>query len=901
MNKLLLFEPNSSKNQLINEKNVLYDLKPYALKAEITYSLDSNHILIINLDAELLGDKAKYIPYKGFIKTLANNREDYWVISNIDKSLDEIELSCRHIVTEYMLSTFIVDSKPRLQNASQMIEHFRVNSQSYLEDKKFAKDLETYSNLNSEVYKNMNSWHKNYYETVNDMQELFGGEIRKEGFEVGLVDFVGSQEPIYKIEYGKNLISNTTEEDLNVTIGVLAKGYDKLYADNIIYSSKVKGNKDYLGQVVEMEYPIRMIEYDENGEKEELDPAYQYYEDEAQAKKELERLAELEFSVNRIDDPKVTFDTKFLDLSLVEECKDESKTYLNIGDKVLTLIPRFNIVTETRIINMVVDVLGDEVIDISLSNNNLKDLKPPTFNSLKQEIIKTENKFQSKLEDEVNGLESNIEQTTEKILLEVKNNKEELNSKIEQTAKDITLEVNNAKKNLQSQITINAEAITQKVSNNEFESYKEQTAEQISQKVTKGTEFNTEFKQTAKDFNFQIGKEGMNVNINKDALDVHGGAINIWNRDNTKKMIYLGSDGNAVFGGDIKLELANNPSKYVEFKAVPYSTDIGCKLVLGGSSLNNSFSVEDKNTVKYFWINYQGTYVSNNLYIVSDQRDTDPIATNVALDDGLVYPEYDNKGKLGLSNKRWNEANIVTGRFYNAEVTNALWTKEINTNNSRINMGSGNLICGSANVNGKLSCGDLKADDVKCNDVTATSLSVGSKYVVVANGSLSSNQVYGLAVRSGGDTGQYLEIQTRNSSVYGVGINPSDISLKEDVTETKVKAIDVISQIDHYSYKFKDKKYGTGADCGYIAQELEKVNKEFTYEVKQEDDSSILYPNYNVMIPYITKAIKEQQEEIEKEKIYIENIIEENRELKGRINYLELMIKDLMKINNLNI
>ena len=449
-----------------------------------------------------------------------------------------------------------------------------------------------------------------------------------------------------------------------------------------------------------------------------------------------------------------------------------------------------------------------------------------------------------------------------------------LNNKIELGVKD-------SKDYTDAQITITNNKITSVVkdykdADSKLESSIEQTAEALTSKVGKGTEFNTEFKQTAKDFNFQIGKEGMNVNINKDALDVHGGAINIWNKDNTKKMIYLGSNGNAVFAGDIRLELATNPSKYVEFKAVPYSTDIGCKLVLGGTSLDNSFSIEDKNTVRYFWVNYQGTYVSNNLYIISDKRDSDPIATTVAFDDGLVYPDYDNKGKLGLSNRRWNEANIVTGRFYNAEVTNMFWTKEINTNNSRINMGSGNLICGSANVNGKLSCGDLKADDVKCNDVTTTSLSVGSKYVVVANGSLSSNQVYGLAVRSGGDTGQYLEIQTRNSSVYGVGINPSDISLKENVKETKVKAIDVISKIDHYSYKFKDKEYGTGADCGYIAQELEKVNKEFTYEVKQEDDSSILYPNYNVMIPYITKAIKEQQEEIEKLK-------EENKFLRNKI------------------
>lgn len=528
MDKLLLFNQGTSKTDLKANKNLLMNLEQYALSSQINYNMDSNHTLTVALDVDLLADKVNSIPQKGIIKTYAQNKTDYWIIVNIDKSLDELTLSCRHWTTEIMLSMFIVDSKPRLLNAKDMLNHFKVNSQEYLQNKQYAKELETYSNLPTDVYKNMNSWHSNLYETVSDMKELYGAEIKKQEFEVALMDFVGSKTPVYKIEYGKNLLRNSSEEDLNITTGVLAKGYDKLYADNIIYSGKFKDNPRLLGQTVEMEYPIRLIEEDK--EKEE---GYIYFNTESEAKKELERLASLEFSINRIDEPKITFDTTFLDLTLVEECKEQEKVFLSIGDTVSTSIPKFNININTRIIEMTLDVLADEVTSITLSNNDISELKPPTLNSIKQEIIKTENKFQIKLEDEINGVESNIEQTSEKILLEVKNTKEGLESSISQTASSIRSEVSNADQGLQSQINQNANAITSKVSNSEFNTYKSQTANTISQKVSKGNDFATEFNQNAEGFNFNIGNSSMNVNINKNGVNIKNGALIVTNSNGT--------------------------------------------------------------------------------------------------------------------------------------------------------------------------------------------------------------------------------------------------------------------------------------------------------------------------------------------------------------------------------
>lgn len=381
IDRMILFKGSTSKADLLGNKNPIAVLDGYSLECKAKFNLDSGHMFYITLDVDLLGNLVNAIPKHGVIKTYAQNEYQYWIIVNIDKNLDTVELTCRHWTTETLLSMFLVDSKPRNLSGLAMLDWLKNNSEEYKQGKQFAKDLEIDSNLSD--LKSINAWHDNFYNVSSDLQELYGCEIKKSGFKVSLVDYVGSKTPKYKIEYGKNLISNSAEEDLTIIKGVLAKGYDKLYADNIIYSGKLKDNPNMLGETVEKVYPIRVRE-----EGKEDEDGYTYYNTEAEAKVELERLARLEFTKNRIDEPLLTFDTEFLELSTVEEHKDDDKVWLSIGDKVATYIPKFNIDIETRIIEMEVDVLADEITNITLSNNDIKDLKPPTLNSIKKEIQK---------------------------------------------------------------------------------------------------------------------------------------------------------------------------------------------------------------------------------------------------------------------------------------------------------------------------------------------------------------------------------------------------------------------------------------------------------------------------------------------------------------------------------
>lgn len=389
--------------------------------------------------------------------------------------------------------------------------------------------------------------------------------------------------------------------------------------------------------------------------------------------------------------------------------------------------------------------------------------------------------------------------------------------------------------------------------------------------------------------------------MDKNGLTIKNGSLSIWNQGNTRKMVYLGSDGDIIFGGKMRMELSTDSTKYVEFRAVPYASDIGCKLVLGGtgSSLNNSFRIENKTGVGYFTVNYQGTHVSNNLFVTSDQTITNPVATDIALDDGLIYPKINKRGKIGTDSYKWGEANIVTGIFHDLTVNNTLSTHAINTNNYGINMGTGSLVCGSATVNGSLDCGDVDCGTIECGaiicgtsynrkgitcgaiscqsinagsySIDAGTISSNGSYVIVANGTTTSIQVKALALRSGSSS-NYLEIQTRNSSLYGVNVWNSDISLKENIEPVEFSTnklldnnhkigLEAVLSLEHYKFDYKDKNLNH-VDCGYIAQQLIEVNENFAYNVKQEDGSDMYCPDITALIPTLSLAIKEQQEYI---------------------------------------
>lgn len=100
-----------------------------------------------------------------------------------------------------------------------------------------------------------------------------------------------------------------------------------------------------------------------------------------------------------------------------------------------------------------------------------------------------------------------------------------------------------------------------------------------------------------------------------------------------------------------------------------------------------------------------------------------------------------------------------------------------------------------------------------------------------------------------------------DGNVYAKNIS-SDRRLKKNIKDSNTSAIDTIKKIRHRQFEMKEdnKHY----DIGYIAQELEEINKNFVLKREETEKSEERYfVNELPLIATATKAIQEQQEQIE--------------------------------------
>ena len=119
----------------------------------------------------------------------------------------------------------------------------------------------------------------------------------------------------------------------------------------------------------------------------------------------------------------------------------------------------------------------------------------------------------------------------------------------------------------------------------------------------------------------------------------------------------------------------------------------------------------------------------------------------------------------------------------------------------------------------------------------------------------------------------YLVVETPSDTYRVPTASNSDIRLKENVKETKVKAIKYIEKIKFKSFDWKDKSLGK-EKLGLIAQDLEKIEPSFVSKVGDVEGVEGHYVlELSTLCIYSLKAIQE--------------LSTENKELKQRISKLE--------------
>jgi hypothetical protein len=164
----------------------------------------------------------------------------------------------------------------------------------------------------------------------------------------------------------------------------------------------------------------------------------------------------------------------------------------------------------------------------------------------------------------------------------------------------------------------------------------------------------------------------------------------------------------------------------------------------------------------------------------------------------------------------------------------------------------------------------------------------------------------------------YIRIINDDNSTYGAWIWVSDRRLKEDIIDINEPisevstlsldedtsqqsniGLDTIMKIHHYSFKYNEKSKLKGSvKCGYISQQLQEVEPSLVCEIEQEDGESLLQPVTHTFIPYLSKAIQEQQKIIDNQQEQIKSLEEavnakdeEIRRLEERLSTIEKMLK----------
>lgn len=112
--------------------------------------------------------------------------------------------------------------------------------------------------------------------------------------------------------------------------------------------------------------------------------------------------------------------------------------------------------------------------------------------------------------------------------------------------------------------------------------------------------------------------------------------------------------------------------------------------------------------------------------------------------------------------------------------------------------------------------------------------------------------------------------RTSNQFLRGITTWASDARLKFNIKDTKVNALDEISKFKHRAFNWRED--GRYQDIGYIAQELEKINPDYVFKVKQVNGDFIYQIRPEMIIPVLSKAIQELKEENDSLKERIEKI-----------------------------
>ena len=170
-------------------------------------------------------------------------------------------------------------------------------------------------------------------------------------------------------------------------------------------------------------------------------------------------------------------------------------------------------------------------------------------------------------------------------------------------------------------------------------------------------------------------------------------------------------------------------------------------------------------------------------------------------------------------------------------------------------------------ANGNTVHTSIFSDGIETGEITAKKVSVNVIFEgdcpVIPSALGSEDYIRCMSIFDPGVVSQpVLRIVLENGNTYDVETAlMSDKSLKKDIKESNINALNIINSIKHRAFRWK--KNNIENKNGYIAQELQNVIPSAIHPVKQGDGSELLQIRTAEIIPYLSKAIQELSDKVD--------------------------------------
>ena len=241
-------------------------------------------------------------------------------------------------------------------------------------------------------------------------------------------------------------------------------------------------------------------------------------------------------------------------------------------------------------------------------------------------------------------------------------------------------------------------------------------------------------------------------------------------------------------------------------------------------------------------------------------------------------------------NGTWDIGTYTTSNcMYFSYVTDAHYNAGSNTVSAQVYFNAANNSIYANKLNGVTIGTSPKFTDTNTWPTKLSQLSNDSEYIYGSGTRAGASNFWGvdqmINFKNGNNASGSMIITVKALSgnankIFGVS-DWSDEKIKINIKPSSVVALEIIQRLNPKEFDYIDAKYGGHVDLGFTAQNVESYIPEAVLECPQSangegQDITIKALDYQRVVPYLIKAIQEQQEQIDELKQEIKELKEEN-------------------------